>query len=99
MLHVAAFQEPSLYSLEEWHWAPFAGFRRVQFRKHDVKNKKAQCSKVPTEVQTDVRTQLATGVESVRAALEEAEKPKKSSNQGSKATSSDQRELTINALK
>ena len=29
MLHVVAVQEPSLDSLEEWDWAPFAGCRRV----------------------------------------------------------------------
>ena len=33
MLHVVAVQEPSLQSLEELEWAPFAGFRRVQFQK------------------------------------------------------------------
>ena len=37
MLHVVAVQEPSLDSLEEWDWAPFAGCRRVQFQKRTVK--------------------------------------------------------------
>ena len=87
MLHVVTVQGPSLYSLAERHWAPFAGFRRVQLQKHDVKNKKAQCSEVPTEVQTDVGTQQGTGVESLKAAFEGAEEPE-NSDQGSKATSS-----------
>ena len=66
MLYIGAVREPSPYSLEEWDWAPFTGLRRVQFQKHDIENKKAQCSEVPTEVQTDIRTQQTTGVESVK---------------------------------
>ena len=48
MLHVVAVPEPSLYSLDERDRAAFAGFRRVQLQKHNVKNKKAQSSGVPT---------------------------------------------------
>ena len=49
MLHVVAVQEPSLKSLEKWDWAPFAGFRRVQFQKQNQsdKSKKEWCSEVP----------------------------------------------------
>ena len=51
MLHVVAVQEPLLKSLEKWDWAPFAGFRRVQFQKQKQsdKSKKERCSDVPTE--------------------------------------------------
>ena len=65
-----------------------SSIEKVKYRSIYVKNKKAQCSKVPTEVQTDVGTQQATGVENVRAALEGAEEPE-NSDQGLKATSSD----------
>ena len=40
MLHVPAVHEPSLKSLEEWDWAPFVGFRRVQFQKQNDKQKR-----------------------------------------------------------
>ena len=86
MLHIVAVQEPSLDSLEEWDWAPFAGCRRVQFQKRTVK--KAQCPEVPTEVQTNVVTQMETEVENVRVASEGAEEPE-NPDQGSKATSFD----------
>ena len=86
MPHVVAVQEPSLDSLEEWDWAPFAGCRRVQFQKRNVK--KAQCPEVPTEVQTNVVTQMETEVENVRVASEGAEEPQ-IPDQGSKASSSD----------
>ena len=88
MLHVIAVQEPSLYSLEDRDWAPFAGFGRVQFQKHDFKNEKALCSEAHTVVLTNVVTQLATGVENVRAASEGAEEPE-NPDEGSKATSFD----------
>ena len=41
MLHVGAVQKPSLKSLEKWDWAPFAGFRRVQFQKQSDKPKRS----------------------------------------------------------
>ena len=49
MLHVVAVQEPSLKSLEKWDWAPFAGFRRVQFQKQKQsdKSKKSGVQKYP----------------------------------------------------
>ena len=68
MLHVVAVQEPSLKSLEKWDWAPFAGFRRVQFQKqkHSDKSKKKRCSEVPTEVQMNTATHVATQNEGVQ---------------------------------
>ena len=86
MLHVVAVQEPSLDSLEEWDWAPFAGCRRVQFQKRTVK--KVQCPEVPTEVQTNVVTQMEAESENVRVASEGAEETE-NPDQGSKATSFD----------
>ena len=41
MLHVVAFHEPLLTSLEKWDWVSFAEFRRVQFQKQNkVTNQK-----------------------------------------------------------
>ena len=78
MLHVVAVQEPSLKSLEKWDWALFGGFRKVQFQKQSDKPKKEWCSDVPTEVQMDTATQVATQNESVSVAsggAEESENP------------------------
>ena len=80
MLHVVAVQEPSLDSLEEWDWAPFAACRRVQSKKRTVK--KAQCPEVPTEVQTNVVNQMETEVENVKVASEGAEEPENPDQQG-----------------
>ena len=77
MLHVVAVQEPSLESLEKWDWAPFAGFRRVQFQKQKQsdKSKKERCSEVPTEVQMNTATHVATQNEGVSVASGGAVEP------------------------
>ena len=89
MLHVVAVQEPSLKSLEKWDWAPFAGFRRVQFQrqKQSEKSKKERCSEVPTEVQMDTASHVATQNEDVSVASGGAVEPE-NPNQGRKETSS-----------
>ena len=89
MLHVVAVQEPSLKSLEKWDWAPFAGFRRVQFQKQkqSEKSKKERCSEVPTEVQMDTASRVATQNEDVSVASGGAEEPE-NPNQGRMETSS-----------
>ena len=97
MLHVVAVQKPSLESLEKWEWAPFAGLRKVQFQKQKQsdKPKKEPCSDVPTEVQMDTVTHVATQYEGVSVASGGAEEPK---NQVMKETSSNCSSLTINSL-
>ena len=89
MLHVVTVQEPSLKSLEKWDWAPFAGFRRVQLQKQKQsdKSKKERCSEVPTEVQMDTATHVATQNEGVSVASGGAEEPE-NPNQVMKETGS-----------
>ena len=52
MLHVVAVQEPSLQALKELEWAPFAGFKRVQFQKQ-VNKRRTTGPEALQEVQMD----------------------------------------------
>ena len=85
MLHVVAVQEPSLQALEELEWAPFAGFRRVQFQKQ-VNKRRTTGPEVLKEVQMDTEAPENTGGGNVSDASDGAEEPK-NPNEGSKATS------------
>ena len=85
MLHVVAVQEPSLQALEELEWAPFAGFRRVQFQKQ-VNKRRATGPEALKGVQMDTEAPENTGGGNVSDASDGAEEPK-NPNEGSKATS------------
>ena len=85
MLHVVAVQEPSLQSLEELEWAPFAGFRRVQFQKQ-INKRRTTGPEALKEVQMDTEVPGNTGGGNVSDASDGAEEPK-NPNEGSKATS------------
>ena len=85
MLHVVVVQEPLLQAIEELEWAPFAGFRRVQFQKQDSK-RRTTGPEARKEVQIDTEVPENTGGGNVSDASDRAEEPK-NPNEGSKATS------------
>jgi len=87
LLHVVAVKEPSLKGLKEMEYAPFAGFKRVQFQQQKKAMKKSQSpesSKMLMETESNTQVEVGSAID----ASERAEVPKILSS-GSKTSCSD----------